>query len=229
MIRVVLFITGGEDIMESRRDIKRAIEKEIKKGSASVIFSGLRFESDTYHLIQDEDKMNHILDYLFRNGEFANLADEQVRSNIYFDNCMGIMKFRSAKNEFDRKALQNSAKKYIAKKKPTYENNIYVENLICCFTVEEDKLKKRQCTYKGQDGAAMIFSKKHLECIYLQCLMDRREIMINNLVPENYSEAMKRIYMLDDVDVLFQCLLMDTMDEDNGQLVAQMTTIYSLR
>ncbi len=165
--------------MESRRDIKRAIEKEIKRGSAPVIYTGLRFEPDTYHLIPDEDKMNHVLDYLFRNGEFANLADEQIRSNIYLDSFMGMMNFRSAKNDLDKTALEATA-------------------------------------------------KKHLECIFLQCLMERKEVIKRQPMLAEYSEDMKRIYMLDNVDVLFQCLLLDTMNEDNGQFVAQMTASFRI-
>lgn len=214
--------------MESRRDVKRAMEKEIKKGSAPIIYSGLRFDADSYHLLENEEKLNHILDYLFRNGEFANLADKQIRSNIYLDTFMGKMNFRSAKNELDRRALEATAKRYIMKKQPVFENNVYVENLICCFDMAEEEMRKRQCIYKGQDIAALIFTKKHLECLFLQCLMDRKEIINRQLVPSEYSEDMKRIYMLDNIDGLFQCLLMDTMDEDDGQLVAQMTTIYKI-
>lgn len=214
--------------MDSRRDVKRTIEKEIKKGSAPILYSGLRFDADTYHLVENEEKLNHVLDYLFRNGEFANLADKQIRSNIYLDTFMGKMNFRSARNELDRRALEATAKRYIMKKQPSFENNVYVENLICCFDIAEEEMKKRQCTFQGQDVAALIFTKKHLECIYLQCLMDRKEVINRQPALAEYSEDMKRIYMLDNVDGLFQCLLMDTMDEDDGQLVAQMTTIYYL-
>ena len=129
--------------MDSRRDVKRTMEKEIKKGSAPILYSGLRFDVDTYHLVENEEKLNHVLDYLFRNGEFANLADKQIRSNIYLDTFMGKMNFRSAKNDLDRRALEATAKRYIMKKQPSFENNVYVENLICCFDIAEEEMKKR--------------------------------------------------------------------------------------
>ena len=42
------------------------------------------------------------------------------------------------------------------------------------------------------------------------------------------SETCNRIYKLQDVDVLFQCLLMDQMDWEEGKLYVQFSTIYKI-
>ena len=63
-----------EDKMESQRDVLRMIEKEISKGSVPVRFAGMGFTEDTYHLVESKAKMNQLLDYFFRIGEFAALA-----------------------------------------------------------------------------------------------------------------------------------------------------------
>lgn len=42
------------------------------------------------------------------------------------------------------------------------------------------------------------------------------------------SETCNRIYKLQDVDVLFQCLLMDQMDWEEGKLYVQFSTVYLL-
>ena len=78
--------------------------------------------------------------------------------------------------------------------------------------MSKEELEKRKCTVNEQDTTALIFSQKHLEALYLQCLMHRRNAMQE--VPElkGLSETCNRIYKLQDIDVLFQCLLMDQMD-----------------
>lgn len=73
-------------------------------------------------------------------------------------------------------------------------------------------LEKRKCTVNEQDTTALIFSQKHLEALYLQCLMHRRNAMQEIPELKGLSETCNRIYKLQDVDVLFQCLLMDQMD-----------------
>ena len=72
----------GKQEMESKRDIFRVIEKEIKKGSAPVGVAGVGFSEECYHLVDSQAKMNQLLDYFFRNEEYAALADRQVKSNI---------------------------------------------------------------------------------------------------------------------------------------------------
>ena len=102
----------GKQEMESQRDILRVIEKEIKKGSAPVAFAGLGFSEESYHLVDSQAKMNQLLDYFFRNEEYAALADQQVKSNIYAE--MGKrLNFRSARSDRDRKNMEVAAKRWI--------------------------------------------------------------------------------------------------------------------
>ena len=194
----------GKQEMESKRDILRVIEKEIKKGSAPVAFAGLGFSEECYHL-----------------------ADRQVKSNIYAE--MGKrLNFRSARSDRDRKNMEVAAKRWIKKKHPTFDGDVYVENIRCFLDISQEELEKRKCTVNEQDITALIFSQKHLEALYLQCLMHRRNAMQE--VPElkGLSETCNRIYKLQDVDVLFQCLLMDQMDWEEGKLYVQFSTVYLL-
>ena len=217
----------GNREMESQRDILRVIEKEIKKGSAPVAFAGLGFSEECYHLVDSQAKMNQLLDYFFRNEEYAALADRQVKSNIYAE--MGKrLNFRSARSDRDRKNMEVAAKRWIKKKHPTFDGDVYVENIRCFLDISQEELEKRKCTVNEQDITALIFSQKHLEALYLQCLMHRRNAMQE--VPElkGLSETCDRIYKLQDVDVLFQCLLMDQMDWEEEKLYVQFSTVYLL-
>ena len=48
-------------------------------------------------------------------------------------------------------------------------------------------------------------------------------------IEKGLSETCNRIYKLQDVDVLFQCLLMDQMDWEEEKLYVQFSTIYLLK
>lgn len=217
----------GKQEMESKRDILRVIEKEIKKGSAPVAFAGLGFSEECYHLVDSQAKMNQLLDYFFRNEEYAALTDRQVKSNIYAE--MGKrLNFRSARSDRDRKNMEVAAKRWIKKKHPTFDGDVYVENIRCFLDISQEELEKRKCTVNEQDITALIFSQKHLEALYLQCLMHRRNAMQEVLELKGLSETCNRIYKLQDVDVLFQCLLMDQMDWEEGKLYVQFSTVYLL-
>ena len=208
--------------------VYETVEKEIKKGSAPVAFAGLGFSEECYHLVDSQAKMNQLLDYFFRNEEYAALADRQGKSNIYAE--MGKrLNFRSARSDRDRKNMEVAAKRWIKKKHPTFDGDVYVENIRCFLDISQEELEKRKCTVNEQDTTALIFSQKHLEALYLQCLMHRRNAMQEIPELKGLSETCNRIYKLQDVDVLFQCLLMDQMDWEEEKLYVQFSTIYLLK
>ena len=187
----------------------------------------LGFSEECYHLVDSQAKMNQLLDYFFRNEEYAALTDRQVKSNIYAE--MGKrLNFRSARSDRDRKNMEVAAKRWIKKKHPTFDGDVYVENIRCFLDISQEELEKRKCTVNEQDITALIFSQKHLEALYLQCLMHRRNAMQEVSELKGLSETCNRIYKLQDVDVLFQCLLMDQMDWEEGKLYVQFSTVYLL-
>ena len=69
--------------MESTRDIRRMIEKEIKKGSAPLTFDHIEFTKDALQEITSESKLKEVLVYLFRTAEFEKLANDMTRNNVY--------------------------------------------------------------------------------------------------------------------------------------------------
>ena len=81
----------------------------------------------------------------------------------------------------------------------------------------------------GEETTAFIFSRKHLTALYLQCLMERKEVMQGNPELEGFSEVCNRIYRLEDVDVLFQCMLFDQINWEDGKLYGQFCTVYRLK
>ena len=59
--------------------------------------------------------------------------------------------------------------------------------------------------------------------------MHRRNAMQEIPELKGLSETCNRIYKLQDVDVLFQCLLMDQMDWEEEKLYVQFSTIYLVK
>lgn len=215
--------------MESQRDCLRSIEREIKKGSAPLYFDSLGFTEESYHLVESQAKLNELLDYLFRNGEFAAFADKQIKSNVYLD-CTGKkIAFRQARSEMDRRNMEVSAKRWIKKKHPTFDGDVYVENARCFLEFPAEEQELRTCKVNEKEVTVFIFSRKHLEALYLQCLISRREAMQQLPQLEGFSETCNRIYRLEDVDVLFQCLLLDQLTWEEGRLYGQFTTVYMLK
>ncbi|MDO4556427.1 MAG: hypothetical protein Q4B70_15005 [Lachnospiraceae bacterium] len=218
-----------EDKMESQREVVRTIEKEIRKGSAPVSFDGFGFSEDTYHLVESQAKLNQLLDYFFRNGDYASLADRQIKSNIYMDAAGKKLNFRPAKSEMDRRRMEHSAKQWIKKKHPSFDGDVYVENVRCFLELDKKEVEKRKCVVDGEQTTALIFSRKHLMALYLQCLTHRKEAMQTREHLEGLSETYNRIYRLENVDVLFQCLLLDQMEWEGERLYVQLSTVFLLK
>lgn len=215
-----------EDKMESQRDILRTIEKEISKGSAPVHFAGMEFEKDSYHLVDSQAKMNQLLDYFFRVGEYGGVSGKLSKSNVYMDASGKQPTFRTAKSELDRKKMEMSTKRWIKKKQPSFDGDVYVENVKCILSLTEEEKEKRKCRVDGEETTALIFSRKHLAALYLQCLMYRKELALQKGPLEDASEICNRIYGLEDVDVLFQCVLLDQINWEDGKLYINLSTLY---
>ena len=158
----------GKQEMESKRDILRVIEKEIKKGSAPVAFAGLGFPEECYHLVDSQAKMNQLLDYFFRNEEYAALADRQVKSNIYAE--MGKrLNFRSARSDRDRKNMEVTAKRWIKKKHPTFDGDVYVENIRCFLDISKEELEEviNEFQYEGKLVFIKPYGSGHINDTFL--------------------------------------------------------------
>ena len=101
-----------------------------------------------------------------------------LKSNVYMDAAGKKPNFRTAKSEFDRKRMERAAKQWIKKKQPSFDGDVYVENVKCVLSLTEEEKEKRKCRVNGEETTALIFSRKHLAVLYLQCLMYRKELAL---------------------------------------------------
>ena len=61
--------------MESLRDVKRVMEREIEKGSCPLQFEYLEFGEKPFQFIESEKKLNEVLSYLLRLGEYRGYTE----------------------------------------------------------------------------------------------------------------------------------------------------------
>ena len=120
--------------------------------------------------------------------------------------------FRTVKSEFDRKRMKMAAKLWIKKKQPSFDGDVYVENVKCVLSLTEEEKEKRKCRVNGEETTALIFSRKHLAALYLQCLMYRKELALQKGSLDDMSEICNRIYQLENVDVLLNILALRNHD-----------------
>ena len=85
-----LFITSGHNVqkgkgnkMESMRDTKRIMEREIKKGSTPLQFERIELDATCYQEIASKEKLTEVLKYLHRVGEYKALAGKTIINNVY--------------------------------------------------------------------------------------------------------------------------------------------------
>ncbi len=71
--------------MESMRDIDRAMEREIAKGSCPLKFVGIEFGDSPYQEIASKEKLLEVLSYLLRTGDYGRFAGKGTGNNVYMD------------------------------------------------------------------------------------------------------------------------------------------------
>ncbi len=84
------FITSGHSVqkwkgtdMESMRDTKRIMEREIKKRSTPLSFEQMEIDTDNYQEITSVEKLTEVLQYIHRVGTYKSLAGKTVINNVY--------------------------------------------------------------------------------------------------------------------------------------------------
>ncbi|MDY4096635.1 MAG: hypothetical protein SOY47_07900, partial [Lachnospiraceae bacterium] len=154
--------------MESTRDIRRMIDKEIKKGSAPLAFEHIDYRPDAIQEITSESKLKEVLVYLLRIAEYENLANDMTRNNVYTENhLLRGDSFHRRNNVMERNANYLNAITYAKRLKPVYEGKTFVETVPCFFSFPEAELDRYRFVYVSNRRlsraiSADYFRRKHL-------------------------------------------------------------------
>lgn len=169
--------------MESTRNIRRMIDKEIKKGSAPLAFEHIDYRPDAIQEITSESKLKEVLVYLLRIAEYENLANDMTRNNVYTENhLLRGDSFHRRNNVMERNANYLNAITYAKRLKPVYEGKTFVETVPCFFSFPEAELDRYRFVYEGTETYAFPMSGKHIiNGLYLLSIMNRKDLAFRDV------------------------------------------------
>lgn len=216
--------------MESMRDMNRAIEREIQKGSCPLRFEQKGFGEYTYNDISSKEKLMEVLSYLLRVGEFEKYATKMVISNVYMDVKFGKPEYHRTHTALERKKNYAAILSYTKKLNPDYEGKVYLETVKCFFTLPPVEREKCKMTYHGEDAVGMILTRKHILALFTHCLVARATDAGEKHTRLDLSEKENEMIQLSNVRTgLFQTLLMDDVKFEDSGIYANLCTIYLLK
>ncbi len=218
--------------MESLRDVKRAMEREAKKGSCPLMFDRLEFGSKPFQPVTSEEKLNEALAWMLRIKTFRQYAEKTIINNVYMDLDMLCKnpQFKRTRSVMDREGIYARVQRYKKRLQPDYGRGLCLETVRCIFTLPEGEAEKYRLTHNGQETYAFIMSNKYILGLFTYCEAARKSVVSDVVEYGHLTEQEQKIVLLDGVgDVLFQALLLDDVEYGNGELSANLYTIYCLK
>lgn len=220
--------------MESLRDVKRAMEREVKKGSCPLMFDRIEFGNKPFQAITSEEKLDEVLAWLLRIKSFRQYAEKTIINNVYMDTDMLGRKtqFRRTRSVQERGEILARIKRYGNRLKPDYEGRVCLETVQCIFTLPEGEAEKYRITYEGQETYAFIMSNKYILGLFTYCEAARKSAVLDGMEYGHLAKQEQKIVQLDSVEnVMFQALLLDSIECGGMELSfsADLCTIYCLK
>ncbi|MEZ3425287.1 MAG: hypothetical protein K1W39_16570 [Lachnospiraceae bacterium] len=218
--------------MESLRDVKRAMEREAKKGSCPLMFDRLEFDSKPFQPVTSEEKLDEALAWMLRIKTFRQYAEKTIINNVYMDLDMLCKnpQFKRTRSVMDREGIYARIQRYKKRLQPDYGRGFCLETVRCIFTLPEGEAEKYRLTHNGQETYAFIMSNKYILGLFTYCEAARKSVVSDGVEYGHLTEQEQKFVLLDGVgDVLFQALLLDDVEYGNGELSANLYTIYCLK
>ena len=125
--------------MESMRDIDRAMEREIAKGSCPLRFVRIEFNNSPYQQIASKEKLLEVLSYLLRTGDYGRFAVKGTGNNVYMDIKGRKPTFKRTHSFIDRNNIFVTIRRYGKKLKPDFDGHTYLETVQCIFELPEEE------------------------------------------------------------------------------------------
>ena len=215
--------------MESVRDVKRAMEREIAKGSSPLKLDHIEFGDYSYQEIMLQEKLFEVLTYLLRIGDFKQYAGKTILNNVYMDLRWKKPVFKRTKTIMERNNIFATLRRYVKKLKPQYNGDVYLEKVRCYFDIPQENLEKCRYTYQGNETYAFLMSDKYIMALYTHCLVLRKEAAMQEMQIEGFTEKEYGMVRLENVgEVLFQALLFDDIKTEYDKIYVELYTISIL-
>jgi len=217
--------------LESLRDVKRAMEREAKKGSCPLMFDRLEFGSKPFQPVTSEEKLDEALAWMLRIKTFRQYAEKTIINNVYMDLDMLCKnpQFKRTRSVMDREGIYARIQRYKKRLQPDYGRGLCLETVRCIFTLPEGEAEKYRLTHNGQETYAFIMSNKYILGLFTYCDAARKSVVSDGVEYGHLAEQEQRKVRLECVeDVLFQALLLDDVEYTDGELSASLYTIYCM-
>lgn len=215
--------------MESLRDVRRKMEREIEKGRATPLkFEKMGLSENSYKEITSAEQMGQVLNWLLRLNEYRT-GEATVANNVYMQ-MRPLMKkpeFNRTKSVMERMIFYADITRYIRKIGPMYSGDCYMEEAVCYFSIPEEELQKCKYTYKDRETFGFLLSNAFILGLYCECESARADLAINHQGETN-KPSQKLMALSEIKEVLFQCLLLDDVWQDGDYICAKLYTIYCM-
>lgn len=213
--------------MESMREVNRVMEREIKKGSTPLAFEQLGFGDYSYNEITSKEKLEQVLSYLLRIGDYKQYVEKTIMNNVYMDLKGKKAVFKRTRLVYERNNIFVAIKQFAKKCKPDFEGKVYLETVRCFFSISDENLEKCRYTYEDKNTYAFVMSDKYIMGLYAQCLSVRKAVVLEDIELEGLSETELGMVKLETVrEVLFQTLLLDDVKFEDGKMYAELCSIF---
>ena len=208
------------------------MEREAKKGSCPLMFDRLEFGSKPFQPVTSEEKLDEALAWMLRIKIFRQYAEKTIINNVYMDLDMLCKnpQFKRTRSVMDREGIYARVQRYKKRLQPDYGRGLCLETVRCIFTLPEGEAEKYRLTHNGQETYAFIMSNKYILGLFTYCEAARKSVVPDGVEYGHLTEQEQKIVLLDGVgDVLFQALLLDDVEYGNGEMSANLYTIYCLK
>lgn len=217
--------------MESLRDIKRAMGREVKKGSCPLMFDRLEFGIKPFQIITSEEKLDEVLAWLLRLKTFRQYAEKTIINNVYMD--LDVLcknpQFKRTHSAIEREGIYARVQRYKKRLQPDYDGRLCLETIQCIFTLPEEEAEKCRIIRDGQETYAFIMSNRYILGLFACCEAARKSVGSCGAEYGHLTEQEQKIVLLENVEnVLFQALLFDDVEYRDNELSASLHTIYCL-
>ena len=208
------------------------MEREAKKGSCPLMFDRMEFGSKPFQPVTSEEKLDEVLAWMLRIKTFRQYAEKTIINNVYMDLDMLCKnpQFKRTRSVMDREGIYARVQRYKKRLQPDYGSGLCLETVRCVFTLPEGEAEKYCMTHDGQETYAFIMSNKYILGLFTYCEAARKSVVSDGVEYGHLTEQEQKFVLLDGVgDVLFQALLLDDVEYGNGEMSANLYTIYCLK
>lgn len=213
--------------MESLRDVKRKMERELAKGKITPLkLEKMEIFENDYKEISTYEQFKNVLNWLLRLSEYKT-GEATVLNNIYMNPVRGNNEFVRTRTAIERMQIFHKIERLVNKIDPAFDGDVRLETARCYFSLPEEWLDKCKMEYKGQETYGFLLSNPYILGLFTMCMSMRAEYALDRLEVIESDAIEKRLIALDGIrEVVFNCLLLDDVEFIDGYIVAKLYTIY---